>query len=100
RRHAGSWPSCEQKGRREMVEIAVGTYRIDPSHSEVGFTVRHAGIAKVRGKFESYEGVIIVGEDLRASSVEVSIDSGSVNTGVEKRDNHLRSGDFWDAESK
>ena len=83
-----------------MATIPAGTYTIDTSHSEVGFTVRHAGISKVRGQFREFDGTLTIAEDPTASSVEVTIAAASVDTGDEGRDNHLRSADFWDAESK
>lgn len=83
-----------------MSTIPAGTYQIDASHTEVGFTVRHAGISRVRGKFEKFDGTITVGDNLADSRVEVTIDSASVNTGEPNRDNHLRSADFWDAVNK
>jgi len=79
---------------------APGTYTIDPSHSEIGFTVRHAGIAKVRGQFTEFSGEIVVAEDFPQSRVAVEIQSASVDTRDANRDNHLRSADFWDAENK
>ena len=83
-----------------MSTLAAGTYTIDPSHSEVGFTVRHAGISKVRGQFTDFSGEIVVAENFADSRVTVEIQSASVDTRDENRDNHLRSADFWDAESK
>jgi polyisoprenoid-binding protein YceI len=80
--------------------IPAGTYVVDPSHTEVGFTVRHAGISKVRGKFDKFEGKIVIAENLAESSSIVTIDASSINTGDANRDGHLRSADFWDAESK
>lgn len=77
-----------------------GTYAIDPSHSEFGFTVRHAGISKVRGRLTDISGEIVVAEPFADSRVEAKVQSASVDTGDENRDNHLRSADFWDAESK
>ncbi|MPV38238.1 YceI family protein [Georgenia subflava] len=83
-----------------MSSIPAGTYVIDPSHTEVGFTVRHAGISKVRGKFEKFEGQIVVAENFAESTSVVTIDASSINTGDANRDGHLRSADFWDAENK
>lgn len=77
--------------------VTTGTWAIDPSHTEIGFTVRHL-VSKVRGKFETFEGTIVAAEDITASSVNVSIDLASVNTGTADRDAHLRSGDFFNAE--
>lgn len=79
--------------------IPAGTYTIERDHSELGFNVRHAGIAKVRGKFTEYDGTIVIAEDLTQSAAEVTMQTASVFTGSEARDNHLRSADFFDAES-
>lgn len=73
------------------------TWNIDPTHSTVGFTVRHMVFAKVRGRFAGFSGAIALDEgDLTRSSVAVSIESTSIDTGVADRDNHLRSADFFD----
>ncbi len=81
------------------VEVpAAGTYAIDPSHSEVGFSVRHLMVSKVRGRFSDVVGSIVVADDPLTSSVEVTIGTASIDTGDEKRDAHLRSGDFFDVE--
>lgn len=76
-----------------------GRYTIDPTHSSIDFVVRHLMAAKVRGGFTSFSGAVTVGESVEASSVEVGIDVASIDTGVEDRDNHLRSADFFDVES-
>jgi len=83
-----------------MATIPAGTYVIDPSHSEVSFTVRHAGIAKVRGTFTEFSGQIEVAEELAASRTSVEIAASSIETGDKTRDNHLRSADFFDAEKR
>jgi polyisoprenoid-binding protein YceI len=75
-------------------DIPTGTWNIDPSHSEVGFTARHL-MSKVRGQFEKFEGQIVTGE---TPSATVTIDLNSINTREENRDAHLRSGDFFDVE--
>ena len=76
-----------------------GTYQIDASHSVVEFVVRHLGLAKVRGRFNTFEGTINVAEDITESSVNVSIESASIDTRDAGRDEHLRSPDFLDAPS-
>jgi polyisoprenoid-binding protein YceI len=76
---------------------APGTYPIDASHSVVEFVVRHLGLAKVRGRFNDFEGTITVGEDVTTSSVEVNIKGGSIDTRDSGRDEHLRSADFLNA---
>lgn len=80
--------------------IPTGTYEIDPSHSDLGFTVRHAGVAKVRGQLTGVSGEIAVAEPFADSKVDVTIDAASVRTGSDQRDAHLTSPDFWDAASK
>lgn len=80
--------------------LTTGTYALDASHSHAAFTVRHAGISKVRGTLAITGGSITVGDDLESTSVTAEIDAASVNTGDDNRDNHLRSADFWDAENK
>lgn len=77
----------------------VTTWAIDPSHSEAGFTVRHMMVSRVRGKFTDLSGTIKLDEEqFDRSSVEVEIQTASITTGDEKRDEHLRSADFFDAE--
>jgi polyisoprenoid-binding protein YceI len=72
-----------------------GTWSIDPSHSEVGFTVRHLGISKTRGRFGTFAGDIVVAERPEDSRVSVTIDPNSVDTKDAGRDEHLRSADFF-----
>ena len=75
-----------------------GTWTIDPSHSEVGFTVRHL-VSKVRGQFETFEGTLTTGATLEETRANASIDLNSVNTRDAGRDGHLRSADFFDVEN-
>ena len=76
---------------------ATETYVIDSVHSSVGFGIRHF-FSKVSGSFTKFAGNIVVDQaNLENSSVEATIEIGSVNTANEKRDNHLRSPDFFDA---
>jgi polyisoprenoid-binding protein YceI len=77
-----------------------GTYTLDPSHSRLGFVVRHAMVTKVRGNFADIAGTVTVnGEDPTASSVQVTAAIASITTGDEARDGHLRSADFFDLEA-
>ena len=78
--------------------LATGTWAIDTTHTEAGFTVRHAGISKVRGTIAVTEGTITVGDDLESTSVSVTLDPSTVSTGDANRDGHLKSGDFFDVE--
>jgi polyisoprenoid-binding protein YceI len=72
-----------------------GTWTIDALHSEVGFSVRHMMVSKVRGKFTKFAGEVVTADDLLGSSVTAEIDLASIETGSEQRDNHLRSPDFF-----
>lgn len=74
-------------------------WAIDPAHSEVGFSVRHMMVSSTRGRFADVKGTIVLDEqDLSRSSVEAEIGVASIDTREERRDAHLRSGDFFDAE--
>jgi polyisoprenoid-binding protein YceI len=77
---------------------APGTFELDPLHTRVGFVARHLMVSKVRGAFGRATGTITIADEPLASSVEVSIDAASIDTGVTDRDNHLRSPDFLDIE--
>jgi len=75
-----------------------GTWTIDPVHSEVGFSVRHMMVSKVRGKFTSFEGSIVTGENPLESSVTATVELTSIDTGNVDRDNHIRSADFFETD--
>jgi polyisoprenoid-binding protein YceI len=73
------------------------SYDIDGAHSQVGFTVKHLGISLVHGKFTKYTGTIEIDDkNVANDKVNVEIDATSIDTGVEKRDGHLKSPDFFD----
>ena len=82
----------------EIPGYVAGTWTIDPVHSEVSFTVRHMMVSKVRGRFDKFEGTITTAPDPLQSSVTATVDLGSVNTGNDTRDNHIRSEDFFHTE--
>jgi polyisoprenoid-binding protein YceI len=72
---------------------------IDPDHSVASFFVRHMMVANVRGQFNRLSGTIYFdSDDMASSSVEVAIDASGIYTGIQKRDDHLRSPDFLDVE--
>lgn len=76
--------------------FAADTYKVDPAHTSVTFSVRHLGINNVKGKFNQFEGALVLeGDTLKEASGTIQVKS--IDTGVEKRDNHLRSPDFFDA---
>ena len=79
-------------------DYRVGTWTLDPTHSEVGFSVRHLMISKVRGTFENFDVTVVTAENPLDSTVEATIDVASVNTKLEARDAHLRASDFFLAE--
>jgi polyisoprenoid-binding protein YceI len=79
--------------------MALGTWNIDPTHSAIGFSVRHMVVSKTRGRFNKWSGQLrFDAENPAASSVEVNIDPASLDTGDAQRDTHLRSPDFFDVE--
>lgn len=77
---------------------AAGVWEIDPGHADVAFIGRHFLLTKVRGRFTGVSGAVTVAEDPQASSVEVVIDMATVHSGDQARDDHLRSGDFFEVE--
>ncbi|BEH09489.1 MULTISPECIES: YceI family protein [Geobacter] len=73
------------------------TWTIDPDHSNIGFKVKHLMVANVKGNFEKHTGTVEIDDkDITKSKVNVTIDTNSINTNVQKRDEHLRSADFFD----
>ena len=76
----------------------VGTWKLDPTHSTVAFSVKHLMISKVRGTFESFDATIVTAEDPAESTIEAVIDVASINTNQADRDGHLRAGDFFKVE--
>src|SRR6185503_3106890 len=87
---------AESAAAREMPKQ--GTWKLDPNHTVVGAVARHLMVTKVRGKFNIFQGAIHVADTVEESWAELDIDAQSIDTGVEDRDNHLRSADFLDVE--
>jgi polyisoprenoid-binding protein YceI len=76
-----------------------GDYVLDPAHTRIGFSARHAMVTKVRGQFDEFEGTAHVDTETPANStVSVTIQTASVSTGQAQRDGHLKSADFFDVE--
>lgn len=75
-----------------------GTYSIDPDHTSIEFVARHM-LSKVRGSFSRFAGSIVVGEAPGDSAIQVEVDTSSVTTGSEQRDQHLHSSDFFEVET-
>lgn len=81
------------------VATTASTWEVDTAHSEVGFKVRHLAVSNVRGNFTKFSGTVKLDEkNIANSSVVVTVDTRSVNTNNQKRDKHLRSSDFFDAD--
>jgi polyisoprenoid-binding protein YceI len=76
-----------------------GTWTIDQVHSEVGFTVRHMMVSKVRGRFGAFSGQFVTGETPVQSTVTAEIDMTSIDTNNAQRDEHIRSADFFEVET-
>lgn len=76
-----------------------GTYTIDPSHTRIGFSTRHAMVTKVRGAFNEVEGSATTGPNLEGASIEVTMQAASIDTRSADRDGHLKSADFFDVET-
>jgi polyisoprenoid-binding protein YceI len=84
----------------ELTSVSTKTkWAIDPTHSEIGFKVKHLMITSVHGEFRKFTaGIISEEDDFTGSSVNVTVDAASIFTNEEKRDAHLKSADFFDAE--
>ena len=84
----------------EVAPVEVVAYQIDPAHTNIGFRIRHMGVAFVEGEFDAFEGTIAFSPDnLTATRAEVTVRTTSIDTDVEQRDNHLRSADFFEVET-
>src|SRR5215210_3380080 len=80
----------------QLPGYVAGTWTIDPVHSEVGFSVRHMMVSKVRGKFTAFSGEIVTGASPLDSTVTATVELRSIDTGNVDRDNHIRSADFFE----
>jgi polyisoprenoid-binding protein YceI len=83
--------------RIQLPELTAGTYTIDPTHSEVTFTIRHL-MSKVRGTFSDFAGELTVTDDLALATANAAIQMTSVSTRSTDRDAHLRSAEIFDVE--
>ena len=77
---------------------AAGTWALDPTHTRVDFEGRHLMVAKVKGHFGGAEGALVIADDPTQSTAEVTIATATIDTGVEPRDQHLKSPDFLEVE--
>jgi polyisoprenoid-binding protein YceI len=76
--------------------LAPGRWALDPAHSAIGFSIRHLGVSKVRGRFQRFDVDLVVGTDLASSSVSATVDMSSLDTGNTDRDVHVLSADIID----
>ena len=81
-----------------MTALNAGTWKIDPAHSEIGFTVRHL-VSKVRGKFTEFDGTVVSDGEVETARVTGSVQAASITTGAGQRDDHLRTSDFFEVEA-
>jgi polyisoprenoid-binding protein YceI len=81
-----------------LEDLTPGIWNVDPSHSTIGFVARHLMVSKVRGHFATFSGSLTIADDPLQSTVEATVDIGSVTTNDETRDGHLKSADFFDHE--
>lgn len=82
----------------DLSSLTPGTWNVDPSHSGLNFSVRHLMVSKVRGRFSEFSGSLTIDADPLKSSVVASANVASINTNDDGRDQHLRTGDFFDAD--
>jgi polyisoprenoid-binding protein YceI len=78
--------------------VTTGTWTLDNSHSEIAFTVRHAGISKVRGQFKEATATLDLAENVADSAINATIQTASFDSGDVNRDGHVRGEDFFDVE--
>ena len=81
-----------------LADLTPGVWNVDPAHSGLNFTVKHLMVSKVRGRFQSFSGTIIIDEGPVKSSVNATAQVSSIDTNDNARDEHLRTSDFFDAE--
>jgi polyisoprenoid-binding protein YceI len=92
--------TCAVSALIATTALALDTYKVDPAHSSVNFSIDHMVVNTVHGRFRQFEGTITVDPDNNNALTAASgtIQAKSIDTDIEKRDNHLRSPDFFDAE--
>jgi len=77
--------------------LAADSYTIDPAHTYPNFTINHLGFSTMHGRFDKTSGKVTLDRAAKTGSVEIAIETGSVSTGFEKRNDHLKSPDFFNA---
>ena len=79
-----------------LLPLSPGQWALDGNHSSVGFTIRHLGVSKVRGRFQDFDVEVVVGPTLDTTSLVATIRTASIDTGNPDRDAHVRSADLLD----
>lgn len=77
---------------------AAQTFDVDQSHASVGFTISHLVISNVRGEFRDFEGQLVLDDEGNLTQISANIQVGSIDTGIQGRDDHLRGADFFNIE--
>lgn len=90
--------ATELDTERGIVRVPTGTWTVDPVHSSVEFRIKHMMISTVRGRFSEFAGTIEAAPDYRDSKVRGTVKAASIDTNEPRRDDHLRSADFFDVE--
>jgi polyisoprenoid-binding protein YceI len=80
--------------------LTAGRWTLDPFHSSVGFTIRHLGVSKVRGRFARFDLALEVGDTLESSSLAATVDVASIDTGNADRDAHVLAPDILDVSQR
>jgi len=80
----------------DVLPLAAGHWAVDHAHSSIGFTIRHLGVSKVRGRFNRFDVDVVIGDTLDGTSVSASIDVASLDTGNADRDAHVLGPDIVD----
>ncbi|RYZ89785.1 MAG: YceI family protein [Proteobacteria bacterium] len=95
--YAAEPQSAAKTSAPSPAKYEAGSYAVDPSHSKVGFGVKHLGILNVEGRFKQFEGTINLDPVFEKTTFKAKVDVSSIDTGEKKRDEHLLSPDFFNA---
>jgi polyisoprenoid-binding protein YceI len=90
--------ATELDTERGIIRVPTGTWTVDPAHSSVEFRVKHMMVSTVRGRFGEFAGTIEAAPDYHQSKVQGTVQAASIDTNEPRRDDHLRSPDFFDVE--
>lgn len=99
-RTIGAMTTSTSPTTTSVLPLAPGRWELDKNHSTVGFSIRHLGVSKVRGRFSDFTAEVVVGTDLASTSVTAEIDLASIDTGNPDRDAHVRASDMLDVANR